>query len=141
MKFCLLALILLLCSCATKTGTGALVGAGLGAGIGAAAGGGGGAIIGGAVGAAAGGLVGNSLDAQDRERLSRDHPQTLQKVDDEKQLSIHDVINMSNAGVAPDTIIAMIKKTNSRFYLTSDEVIRLQKAGVDEKVVNYMVKN
>jgi outer membrane protein OmpA-like peptidoglycan-associated protein len=54
-------------ACATKKGTGALVGAGsgaaLGAGIGALAGGGKGALIGGAIGAAGGAAVGGGIGA------------------------------------------------------------------------------
>jgi outer membrane protein OmpA-like peptidoglycan-associated protein len=61
-------------ACATKTQSGALVGAGAGglagAGIGALAGGGKGAIIGGAIGAAAGAgagaLIGNYMDKQEK---------------------------------------------------------------------------
>ena len=61
--------------CATKQGTGALIGAGagagLGAGIGALAGGGKGAVIGGAVGAGAGAgagaLIGRYMDKQEAE--------------------------------------------------------------------------
>jgi outer membrane protein OmpA-like peptidoglycan-associated protein len=61
-------------ACATKTQSGALVGAGagglLGAGIGALAGGGKGAMVGGAVGAAAGAgtgaLIGNYMDKQEK---------------------------------------------------------------------------
>ena len=62
-------------ACATKAGTGALIGggagAGLGAGVGALAGGGKGALIGGAVGAGvgagAGALIGNYMDKQEAE--------------------------------------------------------------------------
>jgi outer membrane protein OmpA-like peptidoglycan-associated protein len=61
-------------ACATKTQSGALVGAGagglVGAGIGALAGGGKGAVVGGAVGAAAGAgtgaLIGNYMDKQEK---------------------------------------------------------------------------
>ena len=53
---------LLLTSCSTRAGTGAIVGTGLGAGLGAIAGGGTGALIGGAAGMATGALVGNSMD-------------------------------------------------------------------------------
>jgi outer membrane protein OmpA-like peptidoglycan-associated protein len=62
-------------ACATKAGTGALIGggagAGLGAGVGALAGGGKGALIGGAVGAGVGAgtgaLIGNYMDKQEAE--------------------------------------------------------------------------
>jgi outer membrane lipoprotein SlyB len=61
-------------ACATKTQSGALVGAGagglVGAGIGALAGGGKGAVVGGAIGAAAGAgtgaLIGNYMDKQEK---------------------------------------------------------------------------
>jgi outer membrane protein OmpA-like peptidoglycan-associated protein len=72
---CAVLAIALCWACATKEGTGALVGAGggaaLGAGIGALAGGGKGALIGGAigagVGAATGAVVGNYMDKQEAE--------------------------------------------------------------------------
>lgn len=62
--------------CATKTGTGALVGGAGGAGVGALIGStsgnaGKGALIGGAVGALGGALIGHSMDDQDR-KDSRD---------------------------------------------------------------------
>ena len=72
---CAIAVIALVATaCATKAGTGALVGggagAGLGAGIGALAGGKTGAILGGALGAAAGAgtgaLIGNYMDKQEK---------------------------------------------------------------------------
>ena len=76
LKLCtVIVLAALALACATKQGTGALVGAGggaaLGAGIGALAGGGKGALIGGAVGAAAGAaggaLIGHYMDKQEEE--------------------------------------------------------------------------
>jgi len=56
-------------ACATKAGTGALIGGGggavVGAGVGALAGGGKGAVIGGAVGAGAGAVIGHYMDKQE----------------------------------------------------------------------------
>ena len=128
-------------SCATNTGTGALVGGGIGAGAGALIGGGQGALIGGVVGAAAGGLVGNALDAQSQRNLEKDSPSTMRKIEKNQKLSINDVIAMSQAGVSPDTIISMIENSKSEFYLTSSEVIKLKNAGVSEKVINYMIES
>ncbi|MEZ4705030.1 MAG: OmpA family protein [Bdellovibrionota bacterium] len=73
-KWMIMSAALLLGACATKSGTGALVGggagAGVGAGIGAAIGGKKGALIGGAVGgvtgAAAGGAIGAKMDRQQK---------------------------------------------------------------------------
>ncbi|MCF7851797.1 MAG: hypothetical protein K9M07_00985 [Simkaniaceae bacterium] len=130
---------LLFSGCSTNAGTGALVGAGLGIGAGALIDGGTGAIIGGAIGAAAGGLIGASIDQQQRERLERDNPQTLRRIDNEQQLSVDDVIAMTQAGVESNTIIELIKQSNSKFYLTSPQVIKLKNAGVSNKVIDYMI--
>ncbi len=130
----------LVCSgCETKTQTGALVGAGAGALAGGLIGGGTGAVIGGAVGAAGGALVGAALDAQDRDNLQQNSPQTLHKIDNQQQLSPSDVEAMAKNGLHDDVIIDQIKATHSVFYLTSDEIIELKKAGVSEKVITYMI--
>jgi outer membrane lipoprotein SlyB len=132
--------LILTASCATNTGTGALVGGGLGAGAGALIGGGQGALIGGAVGAVAGGLVGNALDANQQKNLEQNSPSTMRKIEKQQQLNVNDIIAMSQAGVSPDTIISMIDSSKSTFNLTSAEVIKLKNAGVSEKVINHMIE-
>jgi len=137
--FILSAIVVATTSCATNTGTGALAGGALGAGAGALIGGGQGAVIGGAVGAITGGLIGNAIDANQRAELEQNSPHTLRKIDKEQQLSMDDIIALSQAGVEPDVINNMIDKTHSRFTLTSAQVIRLKNAGVSEKVINHMI--
>lgn len=134
-----MAALTLLVGCSSNAGTGALIGAGLGVGAGALIDGGTGAIIGGAVGAAAGGLVGYGMDQEQRERLERDNPQTLRRIDHEQQLTVNDIIAMTQAGVEPDTIIKMIHQTRSKFYLTSAQVIKLKNAGVAKSVIDAMI--
>ena len=126
-------------SCATNTGTGALVGGGLGAGAGALIGGGHGALIGGIAGAAVGGLIGNYVDANQQKKLEEDSPNTVKRINNNQKLDVNDVIALTQAGVSPDTIIKMIDNTKSSFNLTSAEVIKMKKAGVSEKVVNKML--
>ncbi len=58
-------------ACATKSGTGAAVGAGGGALVGAAVGGGTGALVGAALGGIGGYAVGREMELQDRERVAR----------------------------------------------------------------------
>ena len=70
----LLIVSLLLVGCESKTGTGALVGAGIGVGAGALIGGGGGALIGGAAGAVGGAVIGYLLSQEDQENLQRLSP-------------------------------------------------------------------
>jgi len=136
----ILSSLLLLVSCETKTGTGALAGGAIGAGAGAAIGGGQGALIGGAVGAVAGGLVGAALDEQDRKNMEQNSPRTLNRIDRGDQLSIQDVKNMSKNGLSDEVIINQLKATNSTFELSSDEIIDLKNAGVSQRVINYMIK-
>ncbi|MBM3208505.1 MAG: hypothetical protein FJZ57_07920 [Chlamydiae bacterium] len=134
-------ILLICCSCETKTQTGALAGAGVGALAGGLIGGNAaGAVIGGAVGAAGGALVGAALDAQDRDNLQKNDPDTLHKIDHGQQLSVHDIEAMAKNGISDNVIIDQIKATKSVFYLSSEEIIDLKKAGVSEKVIDYMIQ-
>ena len=130
---------LLCASCATKTQTGALAGAGVGALAGGLLGGGTGAVIGGAVGAAGGALVGAALDAQDRKSMEQTSPQTLNKIDNQQQLTPYDVSQMAKAGLSDDVIIDQIKATKSIFHLSSQDIIDLKNNGVSEKVIEFMI--
>jgi outer membrane lipoprotein SlyB len=134
------ALSLVSSACQTKTQTGALAGAGAGALAGGLIGGGaGGVIIGAAVGAAGGALIGAALDAQDRSTLQQHAPDTLQKIDNQEQLSLSDVEAMSKNGLSDDVIIGQIETTNSVFHLTSNEIIQLKNSGVSQKVIEFMI--
>ena len=131
----------MLFSCETKTETGALAGAGVGALAGGLIGGGAtGAVIGGAVGAAGGALVGSALDAQDRSNLEQNSPETLNRLDQRQQLTLKDIEEMSKNRISDKTIIEEIKATSSVFYLSSDDIIQLKKAGVSQKVIDYMIQ-
>jgi hypothetical protein len=84
-------------------------------------------------------LIGAALDAQDRENLQQNSPQTLQKIDNGQQLSIYDVEAMAKNGLSDDVIIGQIQNTKSVFHLTSDQIIQLKQSGVSEKVIEYMM--
>jgi uncharacterized protein YcfJ len=135
-----LLLILALSGCESKTGTGALVGAGIGAGVGGIVGGGGGALIGGAAGAVGGAVVGYLLSQEDQENLQRTSPQTARRVNRGEQLSIRDIEKMSDAGISDDKIIGTIDATGSVYRLTSSDVAELKSAGVSQRVIDYMLQ-
>ena len=138
----ILMLALVLGGCETKTGTGALVGAGVGAAAGGLiAGSGTGALIGGGVGALAGGLIGASLDAEDRKNLDNQSPRTLKKIDKGEQLSVDDVKQMSKAGIKDDVIISQIHSTGSTFRLSTADIIDLKNSGVSQNVIDAMIKS
>jgi hypothetical protein len=54
-------------------------------------------------------------------------------------LSIDDIIQMSKQGTSEDIIVSRIKGNGKPFDLNPDEILELQKLGVSDKVVNYMV--
>jgi len=132
---------LIFSGCASKTQTGALAGGIGGAAVGGAIGGGQGALIGGAVGVIGGALIGSALDSQDREYMEKNHARTMRHIDEGKQLSEQDIINMSDANIKDETIIELIRKTNSHYNLDANDVIRLRKSGVSERVIDYMISN
>jgi len=57
-----------------------------------------------------------------------------------RAITVQDVIDMTNAGVGKDVIIRHIEVTRSRFELSPQEIVRLKKAGVDDKVLEAMVE-
>lgn len=125
------------------TGSGALVGGGAGAVTGAAIAGGHnageGALIGGALGAIAGGIIGSGMDAQQRERLQQQAPQTYARVDQGQPLQLADIKAMARAGVSDDVIISQIQSTRSVYRLSAADIIDLHNWGVSDRVVNYMI--
>jgi hypothetical protein len=53
-------------------------------------------------------------------------------------LTLDEIVSLSKQGMSPEQIIEKIKASNSRYDLTPSEVVRLTKAGVDPKVLDYM---
>lgn len=132
----------LFCSgCETKAGTGFLAGGASGAVIGGVTGGGVGAAIGAGAGAVTGGLVGAYLDSKDQQRLESKDPATVKRIDKGEKLSVNDVIAMHHAKISDDKIIKILRDTNSRFKLTTRDIDKLQKAGVSNSVINYMLRS
>jgi hypothetical protein len=53
-------------------------------------------------------------------------------------VSLDEIVADSKAGKTPDEIIEKIKTSNSRYELTSTQVLDLNKRGVDAKVLDYI---
>jgi PBP1b-binding outer membrane lipoprotein LpoB len=53
-------------------------------------------------------------------------------------VSLDEIVADSKAGKSSDDIIAKIKNSNSRYELTSTQVLDLNKKGVDAKVLDYI---
>lgn len=130
---------LLITSCATKTETGALTGAG----VGAVAGGlithsAGGAAIGAAIGTVGGAVVGHLMEEDDQKKLDKKSPGTSQKIQNGEPLNVNDVIKMHEAGLSDEKIINILDATNSTFDLSNADRRQLKKAGVSKQVVDHM---
>lgn len=135
---CFFILTICVSSCATKTQTGALTGASMGTGIGALADGERGALIGGALGALTGAVIGDALDQKEEALLRQQSPQTLQRLENKKPLSLEDIIALSRV-VNDQVVISQIRQSSSSYQLSTLEIIRLREEGVSNRVIDYMI--
>ena len=55
------------------------------------------------------------------------------------QLTIEEIVKLSQTGFSDELIIAKVKKNAKAFDLSADELIELRKAGVSENVVRYLL--
>jgi hypothetical protein len=127
-----------------RTASGALVGGGLGAATGAIIGSatghaGTGALIGGGLGAVTGGVIGHAMDQQQRERLERQSPSTLQRVEQGQPLGLADIKALTKAGVSDEVIMSQIRNSRVVYRLTTAEIIDLKDAGVSNRVIDFMI--
>jgi len=58
-----------------------------------------------------------------------------------REMSIEDIIKMTNAGIGTDVIESQITATHSHFRLDSDQIVLLKEKGVDEKVIAAMIES
>lgn len=137
--------VLLACGCQnTKSkapeGTliGGVLGAAAGAGIGSLSGNAGvGAGIGAAVGAISGGIIGSQIEKKPPQEPAAQLGAAVQDTS-ATQMSILQVIELSKQGTPDDVIIDRIKKSNSKFNLTSEDIDYLKKQGISQKVIDAM---
>lgn len=61
------------------------------------------------------------------------------EIRNERAVSADDVIKMSGAGVGADVIISQIEATSSTFRLTTDEIVMLKEAGVQDDIIEWMI--
>ena len=83
--------------------------------------------------------VSETLDTDDRDRLHRFYPITLDKIEKNRSLAIQDIKNLTRAGVSDEVIIYEIAATKSTFYLTLSDKTELEQAGAPKKVIQHML--
>ena len=57
-----------------------------------------------------------------------------------RALSLHDVIQLSNAGYSDKRIISLISATQSRFQVDADSLVTLTEAGVSDRVLQAIIE-
>jgi hypothetical protein len=57
-----------------------------------------------------------------------------------RAVSMQDVMYLTQHQLGPDVIIAQLNATDSRFALTTEDIVKLKDAGVDERVIETMVE-
>ncbi len=128
------------CSGMNNTQTDALGGGILGAGLGALLAGPrhalAGAAIGGAVGAGTGALVGNSQDQRDQRR--QDSAIAAANAQAARQMSLTDIIQMTQQKVPDQIIVNQMNSTGSWFDLRTDDILYLRQQGVSDYIVSQM---
>lgn len=135
--------------CATRTQSGAAIGAGAGVAIGAgvssfvSTSAGAGALLGAGMGAFSGAIIGNELDEQDRRRDQelRDAGATTRPAGSyvaNEPIRRQDVIAWKKHGVADSVIIDRIERNSVRMQLTAADENSLRENGVSEDVINAM---
>ncbi|MCS7016921.1 MAG: glycine zipper domain-containing protein [Gemmatales bacterium] len=144
----MIAVVVLLSSgCATHTGSGAAVGGLLGSMAGLAVGSAtghpeGGALVGAALGSITGAAIGSSLDEQERRteaRLAAAEARRQSYLTTQQQL-LREVVEMSQHGVAEETILAHVRAVGLPARLTAEQIIFLKNQGVSERVVQEMLR-
>ena len=147
--------------CASKTGTGAVLGglggAAVGAAIGSASGNAGkGALIGAGAGALGGAVVGNSMDhtdkkkAEEQQRYEQQQRQRYAEQDSRRaapapsskakagSVTVDTVIAWWNDGESEEDIIDRIDRSGTVFRLTARDETRLRNEGVSDSVIKQM---
>lgn len=56
-------------------------------------------------------------------------------------LTVNEIVELSAADVSADTIIAQLQADGSRFVLNAELILKLKRAGVDEAVIQAMIRS
>jgi hypothetical protein len=125
------------CSCMNNTEKGMLGGAALGTGAGALIGRGNPAamVLGGVAGTMVGGLAGN---AQDHREDRKAWAQASANAHAARQMSINEVVQLSQQRVPDQMIVNQMNTTGSTFDLRGDDLTYLRQQGVSDHVITQM---
>ncbi len=90
-----------------------------------------GALIGGALGAGTGAAVGSQINKPQQSTASATPAA-------QGQITVQQIVDMTKQGVKSDEIISKIKSSNSKYYLTADDIDYLKRQAVSQRVIETM---
>ncbi len=125
------------CSSMNNTEKGLVGGGAVGAGIGALAtrGNPAAALVGGALGAMVGGAAGSNQDRREENRAAVTAAVNAQAA---RQMSLNEVVQMSQQNASEPVIINQIETTRSNFALRSEDILYLKQQGVSDRIIQVM---
>ena len=56
-------------------------------------------------------------------------------------VSVHDLVELSKAGLSDDVLVALIETDNTQFSLDAPKILELRAAGISERVITAMIKS
>lgn len=85
-------------------------------------------------------LAGCATTAMQEPRIERISPEELERLMPKPvpNLTLDEIVKMSQSGTSAQAIIAKIKETNSRYDLSPSESLALSKKGVSAEVLDYI---
>ena len=85
-------------------------------------------------------LAGCATTGNQQATIERITPEQLAKILPQPvaNLSLDEIIKLSQQGISADEIIAQIKLSNSRYELSPSQTLDLSKKGVETKVLDFM---
>ena len=128
------------CSGMNNTEKGLLGGAAVGTGAGALIGRGNPAAmaVGAVAGAMVGGVAGSAQDHRQEHKAAVDRANAAANAQSARQMSMHEVVQMSQQQTPEQLIVNQIEATRSNFDLRTEDIMYLQQQGVSPRVISVM---
>jgi hypothetical protein len=84
-------------------------------------------------------LVAPSLTSDQMTRLSKENPETCQRIQTLQPLTVEDVKVMARLGFGSDVIINQVRNSHTVFHLTANAIIDLKNSGVSDQVIDFLI--
>ena len=95
-------------------------------------------LVGGLLGTGVGAMIGSDQDRRDRHDKAVAQAQANAAVAARNQMSVQEVITLSQRNIGDDVIIRQMDTTGSVFALTTNDILDLQNNGVSSRVISAM---